>query len=87
MFMTLGWGDLHFAPASFSFAVVLRQDFSSGLCPPCGGSHFVPPVLNVLEEKGEVEGQCFLPCSLVVEEASLEETVNEQESSFPENTA
>lgn len=50
------------------------------------GLTLFPSVLDVLGEKGEVEGQCFLPCSLVVQEASLEETVNEQENSFPDNT-
>lgn len=34
-----------------------------------------PRVLNVLGEKGEVKGQCFPPCSLVVQEASVKETI------------
>lgn len=64
--------DLHFAPASFSFAVVRREGFSAGHVAALSLS---PSVLDVLREKGEVEGQCFLPCSLVVQEMSLEETI------------
>lgn len=33
-----------------------------------------PFILDVLRDKGEVEGQYFLPCSLVVQEASMEDT-------------
>lgn len=67
--------DWHCVPASFSFAVVLKGRFFSWAIP----THVMaltlsPSVLVVLREKGEVEGQRFLPSSLVVQETSVEET-------------
>lgn len=67
--------DWHCVPASFSFAVVLEGRFFCWAMPTHVMALTLSPfVLDVLREKGEVEGQYFLPCSLVVQEASMEET-------------